>query len=62
MGKRFRWGTHTLDGAVEVFNLFNQGNNLFFNVPTLSEGQPASFVLTETQAPRAGQIIVRWEF
>lgn len=62
IGKRFRRGSHTLDGAVEVFNLFNQGNNLFFNVPTLTEGQPASFVLSETQAPRAGQIIVRWEF
>ncbi len=62
IGKRFKQGSHTLEGAVEIFNVFNQGDNLFFNVPTLTEGRPAAFVLTETQAPRAGQITARWEF
>jgi hypothetical protein len=61
-GKRFKRGSHTLEGAVEVFNLFNQGHNLAFAAPTLTEGQPAAFGLSETQAPRAGQITVRWEF
>ena len=62
IGKRFKRGSHTLEGGLEVFNLFNQGNNLGFNVPTLTEGQPAAFVLSGTQAPRAGQITVRWDF
>jgi len=62
IGKRFKRGRHTLEGALEVFNLFNQGKNLEFNVPTLTEGQPAAFVSSGAQAPRAGQIIVRWEF
>ncbi|HEX9773605.1 MAG TPA: hypothetical protein VGA44_09075, partial [Steroidobacteraceae bacterium] len=62
IGKRFKRNSHTLGAAVEVFNLFNQGNNLFFNVPRLTEGLPAAFVLTETQSPRAGQIMMRWEF
>jgi hypothetical protein len=28
----------------------------------LTEGQPAAYPLSDTQAPRAGQITVRWEF
>jgi hypothetical protein len=62
MGKRFKRGTHTLEGALEVFNLFNQGNNLRFEMQTLTEGQPAAFHLSDTQAPRAGQITMRWAF
>lgn len=62
IGKRLKRGSHTLEAALEVFNLFNQGNNQYFNVPTLTEGRPAAFVTSETQAPRAGQITVRWEF
>jgi hypothetical protein len=62
IGKRFKQGSHTLEGSLEVFNLFNQGNSLGFNSPILTEGQPAAYPLSDTQAPRAGQITVRWEF
>jgi len=62
IGKRLQRAGHTIEGAVEVFNLLNQGNNLWFGVPELTEGQPAAFTLSDTQPPRAGQITVRWTF
>lgn len=62
IGKRLKRGRHTLEGALEVFNLSNQGNSVRFDPPTLREGQPVAFALTATQAPRAGQVILRWEF
>jgi carboxypeptidase family protein/TonB-dependent receptor-like protein len=62
VGKRFKRGGQTFEGALDVCNVSNRGNNLGFDPPTLSEGQPAAYVLTGTQAPRAGQISFRWEF
>jgi hypothetical protein len=62
MGKRFKWANQTLEGALEVFNLFNRANALAFDLPTLIEGQPAAFVMSYTQPPRAGLITARWTF
>jgi|GEM_PF-2467145 len=62
VGKRFKLEKHGFEAAVQIFNLFNQGEDLFFNTPVLVEGQPSTITRRLTQAPRAGQITLRWEF
>jgi recombination protein RecR len=39
-----------------------RGDDLFFNAPTLVEGQPATFTRRLTQAPRAGQVTLKFSF
>jgi hypothetical protein len=62
VGKRFRWQDYTFEAAVQGFNIFNRGDDLFFNAPTLVEGQPSTFTRRLTQAPRAGQITLKFSF
>jgi hypothetical protein len=62
IGKRFFRGSHAVEGALEIFNLLNQGNHLAFDTPTLAEGRPAAFGATYRQSPRAGLLTVRWAF
>ncbi|MFB3855500.1 MAG: carboxypeptidase regulatory-like domain-containing protein [Vicinamibacterales bacterium] len=62
IGKRFRYGRHTLQAAVQAFNLLNRGEFLYFNYPTISQGVPMKLTLYGAQNPRAGQVTLRWEF
>ncbi len=62
LGKRFRWRTYAFEGAVQGFNILNRGDDLFFNAPTLVEGQPSTFTRRLTQAPRAGQVTLKVSF
>ena len=62
VGKRFRVRTFGFEAAVQGFNVLNRGDDLFFNSPTLVEGQPSTFTRRLTQAPRAGQVTLRVSF
>jgi hypothetical protein len=62
VGKRFRFRGYAFEAAVQGFNILNRGDDLFFNSPTLVQGQPSTFTRRLTQAPRAGQVTFRASF
>jgi hypothetical protein len=62
VGKRFRFRGYAFEAAIQGFNILNRGDDLFFNSPTLVQGQPATFTRRLTQAPRAGQVTLRASF
>lgn len=62
-GKTFQISDrHLVEAAVQFYNLLNQGEQLYFNAPSIQVGKPSTQTKYGAQSPRAGQISLRWRF
>ncbi len=62
LGKQVRVRDITFEAALQGFNLFNRGESLSFNAPTLVQGQPMTFNYFGVQSPRVGQVTLSARF
>jgi outer membrane receptor protein involved in Fe transport len=58
--KRFRVGNQELSGALDVFNVFNQGTVI--RIKDLLLGSPNFGLPAQVQAPRQARVSIRWIF
>jgi hypothetical protein len=63
LGKEFRFKErHVLEGAVDLFNITNNGAPLFFRNGTNTSISTFGQFLSNTQTPRGAQLTVRYRF
>ncbi|MGH9159492.1 MAG: hypothetical protein ACRD2X_05860, partial [Vicinamibacteraceae bacterium] len=62
VGRRFSWGSRTIDTALDVFNVTNNDADSSFDIGANHTFNPAFGTTTFRQLPRSGQVVLRLSF